>query len=107
MGEEDTGQKNAEQNAEQQDQDTDNKPERAGQLAEKPEPDDSAKQKAKEMTKAYDDDIKTAVLPGSGNTVTGTAVNEWLDDDGNPKFGQRGDKEHEKAETGSDGGSTD
>jgi hypothetical protein len=47
---------------------------------------ESAKEKAKEMAAAYDD-RPTAVLPGSGNTVTGTAVNDWLDDDGNPKFG--------------------
>ena len=29
----------------------------------------------------------TVVLPGSGGMITGTAVNDWLDDDGNPKFG--------------------
>jgi hypothetical protein len=28
------------------------------------------------------------VLPGSGGTVTGTAVNDWLDDDGNPIYGR-------------------
>ena len=27
------------------------------------------------------------IMPGSGGTVAGTAVNEWLDDDGNPKYG--------------------
>jgi hypothetical protein len=27
-------------------------------------------------------------LPGSSNTVTGQAVGEWVDDDGNPKFGE-------------------
>ncbi len=53
---------------------------------EKPVPDDSAKAKAKEMAKAYED-RPTAVLPGSDRTVTGTAVNEWLDDDGKPKYG--------------------
>lgn len=47
---------------------------------------ESAREKAHEMAAAYED-RPTAVLPGSGNTVTGTAVNEWLDDDGNPKFG--------------------
>jgi len=26
------------------------------------------------------------VLPGSGKTITGTAVNDWLDQGGNPKF---------------------
>jgi len=27
----------------------------------------------------------TLVLPGSGGAVAGTAVNDWLDDEGNPK----------------------
>jgi hypothetical protein len=52
----------------------------------KPEPDDSARAKAKEMAKAYED-RPTAVLPGSDRTVTGTAVNDWLDDDGQPIYG--------------------
>jgi len=26
-------------------------------------------------------------LPGSHGTITGTAINNWLDDEGNPKFG--------------------
>lgn len=38
------------------------------------------------MAKAYED-RPTAVLPGSDGTVTGTAINEWLDDDGNPIYG--------------------
>lgn len=46
---------------------------------------ESARETAAEMVKAYED-RPTAVLPGSGNTVAGTAVNDWLDDDGNPKF---------------------
>jgi hypothetical protein len=59
---------------------------------EKPVPDDSAKAKAKEMMTAYED-RPTAVLPGSDNTVTGTAVNDWLDDDGKPKFGNNEDSD--------------
>ncbi|AQT80050.1 hypothetical protein B1R94_13435 [Mycolicibacterium litorale] len=55
--------------------------------ADRPVVDDSAKAKAKEMAKAYED-RPTAVLPGSGGTVTGTAVNEWLDDDGQPIYGR-------------------
>jgi hypothetical protein len=27
------------------------------------------------------------ILPGTGGAVSGTAVGEWLDDDGNPKYG--------------------
>lgn len=52
---------------------------------EKPEPDENAKQKAAEMMTAYED-RPTLVLPGTGRMVTGTAVNDWLDDEGNPKF---------------------
>jgi hypothetical protein len=51
------------------------------------EVDDSAKEKAKEMAKAYED-RPTVVLPGSHNTVSGTAVGDWLDEDGNPKYGK-------------------
>jgi len=96
MGDEDTGQENAEPH-----QDPGDNPERAGQLAEKPEPDESAREKAKEMAEAYNDDSKTAVLPGSDRTIAGTAVNDWLDDQGNPKYGN----EAEYAESRSDGGS--
>ena len=39
------------------------------------------------MRKEYDEERPTVTMPGSGGTVAGTAVNEWLDDDGNPKFG--------------------
>jgi len=99
--EEDAAHKDAEQQQDSDDdqqQDSDDNPERAGQLAEKPEVDESAKEKAKEMRKAYKDDIDTVALPGSDRTVTGTAVNEWLDDEGNPKFGQEGDKSENQSE---------
>ncbi|CAN5870080.1 hypothetical protein BH09ACT7_BH09ACT7_36810 [soil metagenome] len=48
---------------------------------------DSAKEEAKEMAKAYED-RPTVVLPGSDGTVAGTAVGDWLDDDGNPKYSE-------------------
>ena len=53
---------------------------------EKPEPGDRARAEAKEMARAYED-RPTAVLPGSNGTVTGTAVNDWLYDDGQPIYG--------------------
>ena len=56
-----------------------------GSLAELPEVDDNAKGAASEMMEAYNDK-PTIVLPGSGGAVSGTAVNEWLDDEGNPKY---------------------
>jgi hypothetical protein len=57
-----------------------------------PELSDEGKEKVDQMQQAYDDDRQTAVLPGTGGTITGVAVNEWLDDDGNPKFGQEEQK---------------
>ncbi|WP_374025575.1 hypothetical protein [Mycobacterium sp. HNNTM2301] len=60
------------------DEDTDQK------LTEKPEPDEDDKKKAAEMMEAYKEK-PTIVLPGTGGSVSGTAVNDWLDDDGNPK----------------------
>jgi hypothetical protein len=49
---------------------------------------DEGKEQVKQMAASYDDSRETAVLPGTNNTITGVAVNEWLDDDGNPKFGK-------------------
>jgi hypothetical protein len=56
--------------------------------SETPELSEEGKEKVKQMMAAYDDDRPTAVLPGTDGTITGTAINEWLDDDGNPKFGK-------------------
>lgn len=36
---------------------------------------------------SYDESRPTATLPGSLGTVSGTAVNDWLDDDGKPIYG--------------------
>jgi hypothetical protein len=57
------------------------------QTTEKPEPDEDDKRKAAEMMKAYED-RPTLVLPGTGGMVSGTAVNDWLDEDGNPKYNE-------------------
>lgn len=58
------------------------------EMTEKPEVTEEHKEVAREMAKAYEDDRPTATLPGSGNTVTGQAVNDWLDEDGKPKHGE-------------------
>jgi len=55
---------------------------------ETPELSDEGKAEVERMQQAYDDDRETAVLPGTDKTITGIAINEWLDDDGNPKFGK-------------------
>ena len=50
------------------------------------EPSEEGKEAVKKMASAYEDK-PTAVMPGTDRTITGTAVNEWLDDEGNPKVG--------------------
>ncbi|MCV6974199.1 hypothetical protein H7J11_06835 [Mycobacterium bourgelatii] len=71
-----------------------------GTLKEKPEPDEDAKEKAAEMMKSYED-RPTLVVPGSGGAISGTAVNDWLDDDGNPKFADDEDSPANKAKNDS------
>src|ERR1700759_1773152 len=56
------------------------------QQREKPEPNEENKKQAAEMMEAYEKNRATVVLPGSGGAISGTAVNDWLDDDGNPKY---------------------
>jgi hypothetical protein len=68
---------------------------------ETPELSDEGKEKVRKILETYDDDRPTAVLPGTDGTISGVAVNEWLDDDGNPKFGK--DKQHEKEQEAAKG----
>jgi hypothetical protein len=56
---------------------------------EKPDVTDEHKNKAAEMAKDYDDKRPTVRLPGTGGAVSGTAVNDWIDDEGNPKSGEK------------------
>jgi hypothetical protein len=63
--------------------------------SETPELSDEGKEQVRKMQEAYNDDRPTAVLPGTNGTITGVAINEWLDDDGNPKFGK--DKQQQDA----------
>jgi hypothetical protein len=55
---------------------------------ETPELSEEGKQEVQRMQATYDDERPTVALPGTDNTITGVAINEWLDDDGNPKFGK-------------------
>jgi hypothetical protein len=55
---------------------------------EKPEVTDEHREQAKEMYKAMDQDRPTIKLPGSEGAVAGTAINDWVDDDGNPKYSE-------------------
>jgi len=67
----------------------------------KPEPDEEQKEEAAKMMAAYED-RPTLILPGTGGAVSGTAVNDWLDDDGNPKAA--GDKDAPAAKANLDDG---
>ena len=53
-----------------------------------PELSEEGKAEVQRMQDTYDDERPTVALPGTDNTITGVAINEWLDDDGNPKFGK-------------------
>jgi hypothetical protein len=64
----------------------------------KPEITDEHREKAKEMRKDYEEDRPTITMPGSGGAMSGTAVNEWIDDEGNPKFSDESEKSEEKNE---------
>lgn len=46
------------------------------------------RKEAERIVGSYDDSRPTVTLPGSHGTVSGTAVNDWVDDDGNPIYGQ-------------------
>ena len=93
------------QQAEQQDsdeqqtqhQDSDQQGDRP--RTEKPEVTDEHEEKAKEMRKEYVEQRPTVIMPGSGGTVAGTAVNEWLEDDGSPKFGDESESAADTSES--------
>ena len=57
---------------------------------------EEGKEQVQRMQQAYDDDRETVALPGTDNTITGVAINEWLDDDGNPKFGKDEQQDDDK-----------
>jgi hypothetical protein len=63
---------------------------------ETPELSEEGKEEVQRMQAAYDDERETVALPGTDNTITGVAINEWLDDDGNPKFGKDEQQEDDK-----------
>lgn len=60
---------------------------------EKPEVTDEHREKAKAMAKDNNDDRPTVTMPGTDGAVSGTAVNDWVDDDGNPKFSEESGKQ--------------
>ena len=83
-------QQTQQQNTEQRENQQDDRP-----MTEKPEVEEKHKEIANEMRKEYEEDRPTVTMPGSGGTVSGTAVADWLDDDGNPKYGDESKGEGE------------
>jgi hypothetical protein len=71
---------------------------------ETPELSEEGKEEVQRMQQAYDDERPTVALPGTDNTITGVAINEWLDDDGNPKFGKDEQQKDGKDEQQKDAG---
>ena len=70
-------------------------------MTEKPEVTEEHKERAKEMARAYDEDRPTTTLPGSGGTISGTSVTDWVDekDKGNIETtGEEGKVEFRKTE---------
>ncbi|MGV0740850.1 hypothetical protein [Mycolicibacterium sp. XJ870] len=59
-----------------------------GRPTERPPVTDKHREEAKRVMETYDDDRPTTTLPGSGKTVSGTAVNDWVDDEGKPVYGK-------------------
>ena len=97
MSANDNDQTSSEDTDKDQDQDH-NQDQEQETSSEVPELSDEGKEKVRKMQEAYDDDRPTAVLPGTDGTITGVAINEWLDDDGNPKFGKEKQEEREQEE---------
>ena len=60
---------------------------------EKPEVTDEHREKAKAMAQDDHADRPTISMPGTDGAVSGTAVNDWVDDDGNPKFSEESGKQ--------------
>jgi hypothetical protein len=64
--------------------------------SETPELSEEGKEEVRKMQEAYDDSRPTSVMPGTNKTITGVAVTEWLDDEGNPKFGKEEQQKREQ-----------
>lgn len=60
-----------------------------GPPTEKPEVTDEHKKKAKEVYDRSVEERETIKMPGTDGAVAGTAINDWVDDDGNPKFSEK------------------
>lgn len=55
------------------------------------------REQARRMAESYEDGRPHTVLPGSDGMIAGTAVHDWLDDRGRPKFDTRTAGERERS----------
>lgn len=46
------------------------------------------REQAARMNESYRDDRPTTVLPGSHGMISGTAINDWVDEHGDPIYGR-------------------
>ncbi|WP_067816119.1 hypothetical protein [Nocardia inohanensis] len=58
----------------------------ARQMIPEPEIEDKHREKAHEMAESYKDERPLTVMPGTDGMVSGTAVTDWVDDQGEPIF---------------------
>ena len=56
------------------------------QLTEKPEVTEEHREKARKVAEANPDNQPTTTLPGTGGTVAGTAVSDWVDEEDKGKI---------------------
>jgi hypothetical protein len=71
------------------------------QRTEKPEVTDEHKEQAKKMAEAYDESRPSTTLPGSGGTISGTAVTDWVEEKDKGHFettAEEGKVEYRKTE---------
>lgn len=61
-----------------------------------PEVSDANREQAARMASSYADDRPTTVLPGTGGMISGTAISDWVDDNGDPIYGR--DEPHDSAD---------
>ncbi|MFF2555598.1 hypothetical protein ACFVUS_31640 [Nocardia sp. NPDC058058] len=62
--------------------------EQARPVVPEPEVSDEHRRRAAQIAESYNEDRPTTILPGSGGTVSGTAVNDWVDENGDPIYGR-------------------
>ena len=58
----------------------------------------STRKRPRRWPRHNEEDRPTIAMPGTDGAVSGTAVNDWVDDDGNPKFSDESKKAGHRAE---------